>query len=249
MALSHRATIETVKAIKKLLKSVPDDMEAVMCPSFTSLAEVSEMVNKVPGLQVGAQNVHWEESGAWTGEVSISQISPFVSHCIIGHSERRRLTGENDQQVAEKAALLIRHGLVPVVCVGESWEERQAGETVRRVSEQIEILLAKLTRAALTKIIITYEPIWAISANNPVAPPDPSEVAQNMLLIRKLVAGQFGNDSAERVRTIYGGSVDADNVRQYVSEPGVDGALVGSASLKPVQFTAMIKAIAEAEAI
>ena len=245
MALSHKAAMETLKAIKKLAKNMPDSVEAVVCPSFPSLAETSSFVGKISGLQVGAQNVHWEEAGAWTGEVAVSQIAPFVSHCIIGHSERRRLTGETDQQVAEKASLLIRHGIVPVVCIGENWEERQAGETVRRVTEQVEVLLTKLTRVALAKLIVTYEPIWAISANNPVAPPDPDEVAQNMLLIRKLVAGQFGNEAAERLRIIYGGSVDADNVKQYVGEPGVDGALVGSASLKPVQFVSMIKTIAE----
>ena len=245
MSLSHKATLETLKAIKKLSKDVPDQVDVVIAPSFPSLAEVASFTSKADSLQVAAQNVHWEESGAWTGEVSVSQISPFVSHCIIGHSERRRLTGETDQQVAEKAALLVRHGITPVVCIGESWEERQAGTTVARVTEQAEALLAKLTRVGLAKVVVTYEPIWAISSNNPTAPPDPSEVAQNMLLIRKLAAGQFGNEAAERLRVIYGGSVTADNVREYVAEPGVDGALVGSASLKPTQFVSMINTIAE----
>lgn len=244
MALSHKAALETVKSIKKLYKDIEGSIITVICPSFTSLSDVASHLAKQPDLEVGAQNVHWEEVGAWTGEVAVSQLTPFVTHCIIGHSERRQLTGETDEQVAAKAALLVRHGITPIVCVGESLAQHQAGETVARVTNQVKVLLAGLTRVAMSRVVIAYEPIWAISSNNPEAPPDPAEVGQNMMLIRTLVAKHFDGDAAERLRVLYGGSVDSKNIQAYVSEPGVDGALVGKASLKPMELLAMAKLIA-----
>jgi len=245
MQLSHKAAVEALLSIKKMLEDVTVNIDAVLCPSFTALPELKGLLEKGRKVQLGAQNVHWEERGAWTGEVAVSQLSPFVRWCIVGHSERRALTGETDEQVQRKARLLLTHGITPVVCLGETLEERQQEQTVARVTEQVMGLLAEMTRASLTKLVVAYEPIWAISANNPVALPEPAEVAGTMLLIRKLAAERFGSEAAERLRIIYGGSVNPDNVAAYVSEPGVDGVLPGSASVKPAQYVNIVKTVQE----
>jgi len=170
MALSHKSALENIKAVKKLSKDIPDDVDVVVCPSFTSLPAISDTLRKKEHMYAGAQNVHWEEGGAWTGEVSAVQIEPFADYCIVGHSERRALTGETDEQVAQKAALLVKHHITPIVCIGESWNERQAGQTVERVAAQADSLFAALTRVDLSRIVVAYEPIWAISSNNPTEP-------------------------------------------------------------------------------
>ena len=241
MQLSHKAELETIGAIKNLLKNVALDVEVVVCPSFPSLAGVAEVVKKSTKLAVGAQNIHWEEKGAWTGSVSVLQIKPFAQWCIVGHSEQRALTGESDEEVQVKVSTLLKYGLTPVVCVGETAQERASEQTTARVSEQTKTILNKMTRVSLSKLVITYEPIWAISANQPDELPDPNNIAGTMLLIRKLAADRFGVEAAERLRILYGGSVTPDNVASFVFEPGVDGVLVGGASVHPGQFVNIIK--------
>jgi triosephosphate isomerase len=246
MELSHKAALELTRALKKLLHSSEVTSDLVICPSFPSLSEVAESVKNVEYLQVGAQNVHWEEKGAWTGEVSISQISPFIKWCIIGHSEQRRFTDETDEVVARKATLLLTHGVTPIVCIGETAEEHAADATVAKITAQINSLVSTMTRSALSKLVITYEPIWAISANHPGQLPDPTDIAEDIMLIRKIIAARFDQEAAERLRILYGGSVNGENVGSYASEPGVDGVLVGNASLHPLQFIEIIKQVQSA---
>jgi len=246
MELSHKGELELARSLKRFFKSARPKIDVVVCPSYPSLARVSEVFERGQAVSVGAQNIHWDEKGAWTGSVSVLQVAPFVHWCIVGHSEVRRVTSESDDQVQRKMSLLLRHGIEPVVCIGESGEEREADRTVDKVTGQMKILLDKLTRTMLSKVVICYEPIWAISANRPQALPDPAEVAGTMLLIRKLAATRFDSEAAERLRILYGGSVGPDNVAMYVREPGVDGVLVGGASLQPRKFAEVVKVVQDA---
>lgn len=247
MELSHKAEISLAAALKRLLKEMTlTKVDVVVCPSFPSLAAVSDELRRLSKVSVGAQNIHWEEKGAWTGSVSVLQVTPFVSWCIVGHSEVREVTGLNDEMVQQQVSLLLRHGINPIVCIGESWEEREAEKTVEKVTTQMNILLNKMTRTTLIKTVICYEPVWAISANAPAQLPDSAEVASIMLLMRKLAAARFGNEAAERLRILYGGSVKPDTVEQYMKEPGVDGVLVGGASVSPRKFVDIIKVVQDA---
>ena len=214
-----------------------------MCPSFPSLPAVAELLADQSVIEVGAQTVHWEEKGAYTGQVSVNHIKPFARWCIAGHSEQRALTGETDELVQQKAQLLLKHGIVPVICIGETAEERAAEQTISKITQQMQSLLQKLTRPALTKTVIAYEPIWAISAVSGGVTPDPSDTAGVMLLIRKLITERFDAEVAERTRIIYGGSVTPNNVAAFVSEPGVDGVLVGGASTHPMHFVVIVRAV------
>lgn len=238
MELSHKGSLEVLGSLKKLVQSLTLDIDVVVCPSFTVLAEAHQLLANHK-LQLGAQNVHWEEKGAWTGEVSVTQLLPLVRWCIVGHSERRRLAGETDEQVVRKAVLLERHGITPIICVGETFEEREAGETTGKVSQQMNALLSGFNRTSLSKVVVAYEPIWAIGTG---ITPQPSEAAETMLLIRKIAAERFDRDVADRLRIIYGGSVNANNAASFVSEPGIDGFLVGGASVRPLEFINIIKA-------
>lgn len=242
MEVSHKGAIELSRALNKLLEKEEGGPEVVVCPSFTSLPAVSEAFSKESGVNIGAQNVHWEERGAFTGEVSVSQLTPFASWCIVGHSERRALAYETEEQVVAKVMLLLKHGITPIVCIGESREEREADQTITKITTQMETLLSKITRVGLTKLVIAYEPIWAISANNPTGEmPDPNDVAGIALLIRKLIATRFDQEAAQRVRVLYGGSVKPNTVEPFMQEPGIDGALVGGASVHPMDFVEIIK--------
>lgn len=246
MELSQKGEVEAAKAIKNLSKEHDWlHTQVVICPSYPSLPAVAAEMAKVEKVEVGAQHVHWEDKGAWTGEVSINQIAPFVRWCIVGHSEQRRLTGENDAQIAETAAKLMQRGITPVVCLGETAEERNQDETIAVVTEQMKAMLSVMTRMLMAKLVVTYEPVWAISANNPTALPDPADMAGIMLLLRKIASAQFGNEAAEMMRVLYGGSVKASNVGEYVKEPGVDGVLVGNASTQPRQLAEIVDIVDE----
>lgn len=240
MELSYGGQLELARSIKQLLPSVSKNVDIVICPSYPVLAAVREVLHGGV-LALGAQHVHWEERGAWTGEVSVSQLASLVAWCIVGHSEQRHLTGMTDEQVCATAHLLLQQGITPVVCVGETREEHDTEVTIGKVTAQVAALLRTTTRTSLSKLVIAYEPIWAIGSGEM---PDPEEAASVMLLIRKLVAEQFDNEVAERVRVIYGGSVSARTAASYVTEPGVDGVLVGGASLKPRDFIEIVRLVA-----
>lgn len=245
MELSHKGECEVARSLKRLLTSRKLGVELIVCPSFPSLPAVSELLAGVARLSVGAQNVFEEETGAQTGAVSVGQIAPFAQWCIVGHSEVRARTGVGNEQVQAAMSLLLGHGLSPIVCIGETREEREADATVATIEAQMTVLLNKLTRTALTRLVIAYEPIWAISSQQPGSLPDPSDVAGIMLMIRKLTAARFGTEAAHRLRIVYGGSVTASTVGSIVTEPGVDGVLVGSASVRPRELIQIAEVVAQ----
>ncbi len=242
MELSHKSAIEVMRAIKKLLSTMTVECDIVVCPSYPSLEAISAMTKKGFPLAVGAQTIHAAERGAYTGEVSAVQIRPFVEWCIVGHSEVRSMRGETEEQINQSAELLLRHGIIPIVCIGETGEEREHDQTVEKITTQINILLNHLDRTSLTKTVLAYEPIWAIGTG---VTPDPDQVAEVVLLIRKLTADRFAQDVADRLRILYGGSVTPENVSQYVGGPVADGVLVGGASTHPRSFVDIIKKVQE----
>jgi triosephosphate isomerase (TIM) len=242
MELSHKAAVALAKALVKSLMKEKLETQIVVCPSFPSLMSIKEQVSE-SAIEVGAQDVFTEEKGAHTGQVSITQLADFATWCIVGHSETRAASHVTDDQVAIKTELLLKHGLTPIVCIGETLEERQGDETARRVTRQVESLLRVLPRVALLKTVIVYEPIWAIGTG---FTPQPDEVAEIILLIRKMVAGRFDGQAAERLRILYGGSVKPDNVVSYVGGPYADGVLVGGASVHTGQFVDIIHSVEKA---
>lgn len=240
MELSYKAELELLKAIKDSLSGKPGPSEVVVCPSFVTLAAAKDELGKSKRIALGAQNVFWEEKGAWTGQVSLNHIKPFVDWCIVGHSEVRQITGIPEAAVSQLAKLLVRNNIRPVVCIGETREERDNEQTIHKIRNQIETLLSILDRAALVKAAIAYEPIWAIGSGDM---PEPDDVAQVILLIRRHIAQQHGQEFAQRVAILYGGSVKPGTVGSYVGGPLADGVLVGGASVHPHDFVAIIKEV------
>lgn len=242
MELSHKAAIALAKAMKTQLESQAAEADVVVCPSYPSLAAVKEIMDG-SSVMVGAQDIHHEEKGAFTGSVSVLQISQFATWSIVGHSERRAALRERDEAVVEKANLLLRHGLQPIICVGETLEEKERDETVSKITAQAELLFSSLSRTALLKSVIAYEPIWAIGSG---FTPQPDEVAEIILLMRKMAAARFDSQLAERLTILYGGSVKSDNVKNYVGGPYANGVLVGGASVHTGQFVDIVKQVASA---
>lgn len=243
MELSHKAAIEVAGAIKKLVKTIPVSSDIVVCPSPVALSAIAEIFQKSAKVSVGAQNIAAQEKGAFTGQTSVLHIKPLAAWCIVGHSEVRAFTGESDAQIVQQTALLLRHGINPIICIGETGQERDRDQTVAKITRQIVAILEHTDRAVLTKAVIAYEPIWAIGTG---ITPEPDQVSEIILLIRKLVASHFDNEIADRLRILYGGSVKPDNVAQYIGGPCADGVLVGGASIHPRDFVEIIKQVQEA---
>lgn len=195
---------------------------------------------------LGAQNCFWEDSGAYTGEVSPKMLkSVGIEYVILGHSERRKYFGENNEQVALKLEKVLKNRMTPVVCVGETKNERGNGRTMQVVMKQLTEILKNVGRGNIEKTVICYEPVWAISANNPDNPPTANEIMEARLLIKKFLVEKYGKITAERVKIIYGGSVDQNNVRETCLDSGMMGALVGSCSVKPYDFVKLIQKFEE----
>lgn len=240
MEMSHKAAVDAAVGLKKLLKQESLHVEVVVCPSFPALAAVAEALGTSGKIRVGAQNVHWEEKGAWTGEVSVQGLKPFVDWCIVGHSERREHFGETDEQVLGKIKILLKHGVNAIVCVGETEEERAAGQATMKVTQQVRRIFSQLARTQLSHVVIAYEPIWAVGSG---ITPVPDEAAELMLLIRKVASEYFEADGAERLRILYGGSVTPETAASFAAEPGIDGMLVGGASVRPLRLVEIIKRV------
>jgi triosephosphate isomerase len=207
--------------------------EVVICPT---LLDVENAVHATRGtrIEIGAQNLYWENEGAFTGEVSGSMIKASgCSHVIVGHSERRHFFGETDEQVLEKTVAALAAELIPIVCIGE--RDRKEMEAV--ITEQFRCGIGGLTKAQFAKIVIAYEPIWAIGDGQTATP---EVAAATHQLIRAQAKERFGADAAREVRILYGGSVKPDNARSLGAQPGIDGFLIGGASLDPVSFAAIV---------
>lgn len=233
---------EGVKLVEDLWKEVEgyDAVDTVVCPPFVDLAAVSEAI-AAGGMTIGlgAQNMHWEEKGAFTGEVSPTMLLDLgVSYVIIGHSERRQLFGETDQGVNRKVASAIDHGLTPIMCCGETLKQREAGETENVVTNQVKCGLFEIDAARAAKVVVAYEPIWAIGTGVAATSQDAEAVCR---IIRHTVGELYGDAMAEGLRIQYGGSVSPSNVDELMSMPDIDGALVGGASLKALDFARLVR--------
>jgi len=212
-------------------------VQVAIAPPFTALASAAEAIAGT-GLELAAQNVHWEAQGAFTGEVSAPMLKDLgVKHCIVGHSERRQLFGETDASVAKKTRAVLEAGLLPIVCVGETLAEREANETMAVVERQVRGALGGLSAAELRTLTVAYEPVWAIGTGKTATTAQAQEVHA---VIRGLLR-ELGGGAADEVRIQYGGSVKADNAAELLAQPDVDGALVGGASLKAQDFVAIVK--------
>ena len=222
------------------LKDGTGDVDVVVCPPAVDLKGVSEVIEQTSAsFALGAQNVYWEESGAYTGETAPNMLEAVgATHCIIGHSERRDYFGETDEDVNRKARALMAHGIVPISCCGESLEVREAGKHVEFVVDQIKKDTEGLTITDPSKYVIAYEPIWAIGTGKTATADDAQEVCG---AIRATLVEVFGEEIASGIRVLYGGSAKPENIAGFLEKEDVDGALVGGASLKADSFAAMVK--------
>jgi triosephosphate isomerase len=222
-----------------------EGVDKVLCPPFTALLAVAALLEGTD-IGLGAQNMHWELSGAYTGEVSPLMLAEWCQYVIIGHSERRAYFGETDETVNRKVQAALRQDLSPIVCVGETLAENEAGRTSEVVSRQVRQGLAGLGSlfdpGSPPPLVIAYEPVWAIGTGRPSTAEGAASVVKNF--IRPALASIFGDASAQAVRVLYGGSVNAKNAAEYFTEPEIDGALVGGASLKVADFTQIVQAAA-----
>jgi triosephosphate isomerase len=231
------AARQLVEGIKAAGASGVPGVEKLLCPPFVYLPLVAELARGTT-LQVGGQDLHWEEKGAFTGEVSATMLKDYATHVIIGHSERRQYFGETDESVNKKLAAALAHGLTPIVCVGETGAERSAGQTQDVLRRQVNGALSAITLP--NTAIIAYEPVWAIGTGVAATAQDANDA---IAFIRSEVAALQGEATAQAVRILYGGSVTPANVAELVGQPEVDGGLVGGASLVAESFAAMVKAL------
>ncbi|MFH1753444.1 MAG: triose-phosphate isomerase [Candidatus Omnitrophota bacterium] len=229
--------IELANGLKRELYEV-SGLDIVICTPFTALSEVAEVtINS--NIALGGQNLFWEAKGAYTGEVSADMLKDAgCEYVIIGHSERRKYFGETNETVNKKISAALKAGLLPIVCVGEVLEEREAGKTFDVVRDHVENSLKDLSKDDMQKITLAYEPVWAIGTGKTATPEQAEEVHG---FIRGLLEKLWGKDTAEAVRIQYGGSVTPENVEGLMSKENIDGALVGGASLKIESFSEMIK--------
>lgn len=228
------------EVVQMVSSELTNDAEVVIIPPFVHLTTVKNLIGSVPNVSLGAQNCSNFDSGAYTGEVSVSMLkSVGVKYVVIGHSERREYFGESDALLAEKTNKILAEGLVPIFCCGESLTTREANKHERFVTAQIEAGLFHLSADEIKKVVIAYEPIWAIGTGVTAS----SAQAQDMhRIIREKLASKYGDEVAESISILYGGSVKPDNAKELFSQPDVDGGLVGGASLKSRDFTDIAKA-------
>jgi triosephosphate isomerase len=230
-------SLDLVTKLKSEVAKI-NDLDIVVCPPFTSLFAVSKAI-KGTNISLGAQDLYWEEKGAYTGEISPVMLTDVgCRYVIIGHSERRRLFKETNQEVNRKVKVALKFGLTPIMCVGEKLEERKRGVTEGVVREHITRGLEGLSREEVLKIVIAYEPVWAIGTGKTATPDQAQEVHS---FIRRLLKELYDEVIASKIRIQYGGSVKPDNISDLMKEPDIDGALVGGASLDAKSFAQIIK--------
>ena len=239
MNLTIKESGELAEGILKQKTSWSAEKSAVvLCPSFESLAAVQEKLKGQATVALGAQDCFWEETGAFTGEVSARVLRELgCAYVILGHSERRQNLGETDAQVNLKVRAALRECLVPIVCVGETLEEREARKAFEIVKYQFDHSLLDLNSEEIERVVIAYEPVWAIGTGRTATP---EQAEQMHSYLRRLLNEKYGEDVAARVRILYGGSVKPDNIAQLASKPNVDGALVGGASIKAESFIQIV---------
>jgi triosephosphate isomerase len=236
----NTTAIEAVALLEGMLPglvAVPE-VERVLCPPFVSLAVMAPRLAGT-GIGLGAQTMHWEDKGAFTGEVSPLMLKPLCTYVILGHSERRAYFGETDATVNKRVHAAFRHGLTPIVCVGETLSENEKGDTAEVVRRQLREGLVDLGAAQAERLVIAYEPVWAIGTGRAATPEGANTVVG---VIRATLGDVFGTGAAAAIRIQYGGSVTAANAASFFSQPEIDGALVGGASLKSDEFVQIVAA-------
>lgn len=229
---------EAVSFVNEVKGSTIEGVESVICSPFTNLPALVEAVRGTD-VHVGAQNLHFEDNGAFTGEISGVMLKDLgVEYVIIGHSERRAYFAETDEIVNKKVVAAFKHGLKPILCVGEKLEEREAGQTKDVCKVQTEAAFAGLSAEQAAQVVIAYEPIWAIGTGKSSTAADAQDVIG---YIRELVSGLYGASVADAVRIQYGGSVKPNNIAEYMAQPDIDGALVGGASLESASYIQLVQ--------
>lgn len=234
----HKTIAEAVEFVNQIKERVKDtDVEVVLCTPYTMLLPVKEAI-KESNIKLAAQNMHWEEQGAFTGEVSPLMLHEIgVDYCIIGHSERRQYFNETNGTVNKKVHAALKHGIKPIVCVGETLEQREKGETEAFIKAQVAEGLSGVEAAEIKNVVLAYEPIWAIGTGKTATPQQANEV---IFGIRETLKQLYGEEICTEVRIQYGGSVKPNNIEQIMNQEDIDGALVGGASLKPDDFVALV---------
>jgi triosephosphate isomerase len=238
----HKTIPEAISTIQELIAGMPNPLlaEVVIAPPFTALSALGKAIQGSP-VQLAAQNVHWAEEGAFTGEISTRMLVDVgCTYCIIGHSERRHVFGETDEQVHGKVVACLKAGLEPILCVGETLEEREGGRIQEVIGRQLEEAVQGLSSEDMARGVIAYEPVWAIGTGRSATPAEAQEVHA---FIRGLLEERFNKTLAKEKRIVYGGSVTPDNIQELYAEPDIDGALVGGASLKAEKFLPLIKEV------
>ena len=240
----NKTVPESLDLVRGLLEQIQmfTSVERVVCPSFVSLTTVAPLL-AAAGVGLGAQDMHWEKSGAFTGEVSAAMLAGLCQYVIVGHSERRQFFGETDETVNKKARAALASALTPIICVGENLAENEAGRTAEVVVRQTRAAYAGLSSEEALKTIVDYEPVWAIGTGKAATPAGANAVIG--LHIRGALADLYSASLADTVRVQYGGSVTAANAAELMAQPDIDGALVGGASLKPLDFGAIVRAAAD----
>jgi len=237
----HKTIAEAVELTRAVRKAVADvtGCEVVLCPPFTALSAVREALGPAR-IGLGAQNMYFEEQGAFTGEISPLMLAELCQFVILGHSERRQLFGETDAGVNRKAKAALAHHLTPIICVGEALEQNRAGQTAAVVGSQVRAAFDGISRDDAARVVVAYEPIWAIGTGLAAEPAEVNTIIG--VSIRGVLAELYGETTAQAVRVQYGGSVKPDNMADFARMPEIDGALVGGASLKADSFAAIVKA-------
>jgi triosephosphate isomerase len=235
----YKTPAETTAFLEKFRPMVAQSQhcEIVICPPFTNLAAAVDAARGT-AIAIGAQNIAWAKEGAFTGEVAGPMLRAVgATHAIVGHSERRQYFGETDETVLKRTQAALEYGLTPIVCVGERLEEREAGDTEACLLSQFQKGIAGLTAEQFARIVIAYEPVWAIGTGKTATP----EIAADAhRCIRAQVRAKFGGPAGDSIRILYGGSVKPDNVKSLMAQPEIDGSLVGGASLEPVSFASIV---------
>jgi triosephosphate isomerase len=244
MNMTIAEAVDFVRSIRRGLNDVKG-ADRVLCPPFTALAAVKDVLSATE-IALGAQNMHWAEHGAYTGEVSPTMLHELCEYVILGHSERRAYFGETDAGVNRKIKAALAHGLVPIVCVGETEAQYDARQTKAVVGGQVRGCLADLTAEQVAGLVVAYEPVWAIGTGKAATAAGAGAVIG--LTIRGTIADLYGETTAQAVRVQYGGSVNPANVGEFMAHPDIDGALVGGASLKP-DFVKVVRVAAEVKGL
>ncbi len=239
----NKSVQESLSLVKELVPGLGsiENVDSVICPPFIALAKVSDLV-KNSKIELGAQNLYWEEKGAYTGEISPGMVAEIAEHVILGHSERRAYFQDTDEAVNKKVLAALNAGLKPILCVGETLDENENGKTGDVVKRQLTDALKGVSIEDFGKIMIAYEPVWAIGTGKAATAEGANQVIKEY--IRDEVSSLYSSEAADKVRILYGGSVKPENAKEYFQQPNIDGALVGGASLNADAFIQITEAAA-----